>query len=136
MGVTRTGSLVLDTSAYSHFRRGHTETLDCMARAQTILLPTIVLGELYAGFELGSRLKANLRGLRDFLDEPFTVVAPVTDSVAQRYGKVFAELKRAGTPLPISDVWIAATTFDEAAHLLTFDRDFECVPGLEVTVLG
>ncbi len=133
--MTRTATLVLDTSAYAHFRRGHAETLDWMAQAQTILLPTVVLGELYAGFELGSRLKANLRTLQDFIDEPFTVVASVTEAVARRYGALFSQLKRAGTPLPINDVWIAATTLSEGAHLLTFDRDFECVPGLDATIL-
>ena len=50
-GVELVARLVLDTSAYSHFRRGHEIVLDFMASAGIIFLSTTVLGELEAGFE-------------------------------------------------------------------------------------
>ena len=128
-------SLVLDTSAYSHFRRGHKATLDWMSQAQSIVLPTVVLGELHAGFHLGKRLIENLRALDDFLQETFTVVAPVDEAVSFRYGTLFSDLKRAGTPIPINDVWIAAVTLANGGRLLTFDQDFNCVPNLETILL-
>jgi predicted nucleic acid-binding protein len=37
-------------------------------------------------------------------------IQPVTPGVARLYGRLFADLRRAGTPIPINDVWIAATT--------------------------
>ena len=131
----RVSSLVLDTSAYSHFRRGHEETLGWMSRAESIVIPTTVLGELHAGFHLGARLAENQRVLEDFLNEPFTVVADVGPVEAQRYGKLFSELKRAGTPIPINDIWIAATTVTKGGRLLTFDQDFSRIPALDIILL-
>ena len=35
------------------------------------------------------------------------------------------------TPVPVNDIWIAAATLDCGGTLLTFDRDFERVAGLD-----
>jgi predicted nucleic acid-binding protein len=126
-GVSR---LVLDTSAYSHFRTGQPEVLDTLARAERVLIPVTVLGELEAAFEWGSRSRENRRALESYLEEAFVDVLPVTPSVARHYGRAFVALRRAGTPLPVNDIWIAAATMDCGGTLLTFDRDFARVAGL------
>ena len=131
-GVERVSKLVLDTSAYSHFRRGHEGVLDALARADRVLIPATVLGELEAGFELGTRSRENRRGLDDFLAESFVEATDTTASVARHYGRVFASLKRDGTPLPVNDIWIAAAALDCGGTLLTFDRDFERIRGLDL----
>ena len=127
--------LILDTSAYSRLRRGHEAVLDALAAAEVILVPATVLGELEAGFELGSRAKENRRVLTEFLDEPFVDVLKTTSAVARHYGQVFARLRRAGRPIPVNDIWIAAATIASGGHLLTFDRDFRHVEGLDHTLL-
>jgi tRNA(fMet)-specific endonuclease VapC len=127
--------LVLDTSAYSHFRAGHPRVLDLIAAAEIVLLPTVVIGELEAGFLLGRRELENRALLAEFLSEPFVSILPVTPSVAHQYGRLFASLRKAGTPIPINDIWIAATTLDCGGHLLTFDGDFDSVPSVDRTVL-
>jgi tRNA(fMet)-specific endonuclease VapC len=134
-GVERVGRLVLDTSAYSHLRAGDDRVLDFIAAAQIVLLPTVVLGELEAAFLLGRRERENRRLLAEFLAEPFVSVLPITPSVAIRYGRFFADLRRAGTPIPTNDLWIAATALDSGAHLLTFDGDFERIAALDCTIL-
>ena len=134
-GVELAHRLVLDTSAYSHFRHGHPLVLDFVAAAGAVLLPTTVLGELEAGFELGTRHKENRSALGEFLAEPFVTTVPITASIARRYGQVFAALRRAGTPIPVNDIWIAASALDRGAHLLTFDDDFGRVAGLDCTIL-
>lgn len=134
-GAERVSRLVLDTSAYSHFRRGHAGVLDALARAERVLIPVTVLGELDAAFELGSRARDNRRVLDDFIAEPFVDVLDATPSVARHYGRVFSTLKRAGTPLPTNDIWIAASTIDCGGTLLTFDRGFERVSGMDRMVL-
>ncbi len=126
---------MLDTSAYSHFRRGHAGVLDALARAERVLIPATVLGELEAAFELGSRARENRRVLEDFLAEPFVDLLDTTRSVARHYGRVFSTLKRAGTPLPVNDVWIAASTIDCGGTLLTFDRDFDRILGMDCMTL-
>ena len=130
-GADRVSRLVLDTSAYSHFRRGHSEVLDALARAEQVLIPVTVLGELEAAFESGARARENRRALEDFLAEPFVDAVDATPSVARHYGRAFAALKRAGTPLPVNDIWIAAATLDCGGTLLTFDRDVARVAGLD-----
>jgi len=35
-----------------------------------------------------------------------------------------------------NDIWIAAATIEGAGHLLTFDTDYEKIPGLEATILA
>ncbi|MCP5066364.1 MAG: type II toxin-antitoxin system VapC family toxin [bacterium] len=128
--------VVLDTSAYSRLRHGHGDVLEALSASEVVFVPTVVLGELHAGFQLGARARENEVTLAEFLDEPFVEVRELTTHAARRYGQLFAALRRAGTPIPINDVWIAATTLDVSGHLLTFDRDFERGPNLECTVLS
>lgn len=109
--------------------------MDLIAAAAAVLVPTIVLGELEAGFRHGSRAADNRRVLGEFLDEPFVSIIDVDRSVAQRYGETFAQLRGAGTPMSTNDVWIAAATLDCGGTLATFDRDFGRVKGLPVVLL-
>ena len=125
------GRLALDTSAYSRFRAGDTRVHDLIAAAEIVFVPATVLGELYGAFDLGARAKENRIALAEFLAEPFVEIAPVSADVARRYGKVYAGLRRRGRPIPANDMWIAAAAIDKAACLVTFDRDYEHVVGLD-----
>jgi predicted nucleic acid-binding protein len=131
----RASRLSLDTSAYSKFRAGDTRVHDLIAAAEIVLVPAVVLGELYGAFEMGSRVRENRITLSEFLTEPFVKVVPISADVARQYGRVYAGLRRSGTPIPANDVWIAAATIDQGACLLTFDRDFERVAGLDWILL-
>ena len=128
--------IVLDTSAYSHFRSNHAGVVDRIATADRVYLPTIVLGELEAAFRRGLRTSDNRAKLEEFLREDFVGVLPVTADVARRYGELFAELRTAGTPIPINDIWIAATTIDAGAELVTFDTNFQQIARLDRTILA
>lgn len=136
MTTSGASRLVLDTSAYSYFRVGHRDVLEALARAERVLIPVTVLGELEAAFEWGRRALENRRALESYLDEPYVDVLPVSAAVARQYGRVFTALRRAGTPLPVNDIWIAAAALDCGGTLLTFDRDFGRVPGLDHVTLA
>ena len=127
--------LVLDTSAFARFRAGHEKVLELIAAAEAVLLPVTVVGELEAGFELGSRGRANRVALAEFMEEPFVSIIPTTLEVAKRYGLSFADLRRAGTPVPVNDIWIAAATWTSGACLVTFDQCFCKFTGLPCIVL-
>ena len=127
--------LVLDTSAYSRLRAGDVRVRDLVAEAETVLMPTTVLGELFGAFELGSRGRENRVVLSEFLAESFVRVVPVSATVARQYGRVYAALRRAGTPIPVNDMWIAATALDQGGCLLTFDTDFPHVANLDCLLL-
>ena len=131
-----TDRLVLDTSAYSRLRAGHTRVLEIVAASAVILLPTVVLGELEAGFAMGSRAAENRRYLTEFLDAPFVQALDITQSIARRYGETFALLRKSGAPMSTNDVWIAATTLDCGGTLATFDRDFDRIAGLPLVLLS
>jgi predicted nucleic acid-binding protein len=128
-------NVVLDTSAYSHFRNNHHDVVEVLARAEQVYMPAIVVGELEAAFRIGRRTADNRARLDEFLDEDFVHIVPVGREIASRYGEVFAKLRAAGTPIPINDVWIAATALHVAARLITFDRDFARISDLDATVM-
>ena len=128
--------IALDTSTYAHLRRGHSTVIEWIAAASVVDVSATVLGELEAGFRLGSRYDENARTLADFLDEPFVRVRYVTPRVARRYGRIFSELRRAGTPIPVNDIWIAASVMETGSHLVTFDSDFARIATLEHTILA
>lgn len=119
--------LSLDTSAYSHFKRGHTEVVDLLDSADWIGVTAVVLGELRAGFGLGKRRTANERELGRFLANPVVHVLVVDDDAAQIYADIVVALRAAGTPIPTNDIWIAAVSAREAATVLTFDGHFAAI---------
>lgn len=124
--------LCLDTNAYAAFKRGHKELVELLESADEILLPTVVAGELYFGFFQGNKTKENLKELGQFLELPGVTLAEVTLDVAERYGRLVERLKKHGTPLPTNDVWIAATTFETGARLVSYDQHFQKIPDLVV----
>lgn len=109
--------------------------VDALSVARVILIPVIVLGELEAGFEWGQRPAANRRTLAEFLADPAVSTVDVTAATARRFARIFAQLRAAGTPLAHNDMWIAAASMECGGHLLTFDRDFQRIAGLEHTLL-
>jgi tRNA(fMet)-specific endonuclease VapC len=119
--------LCLDTSAYSHFKRGEATAVEAMTTAREIVFPVIVLGELLTGFRLGNRRLDNERALRQFLAHDAVRVVDVDQDVTSLYADIVIELREAGTPIPTNDVWIAACAAREAATVLTYDAHFRLV---------
>lgn len=115
----------LDTSAYSHFQRGDAEVVALVDAAEWIGFPAIALGELRTGFLLGTRPTENEAELRTFLEHPMVDELPVDGAVSRHFAEIVVDLRRAGTPLPTNDVWIAATAARHGALVLTYDRHFE-----------
>ncbi len=119
--------LTLDTSAYSAFKRNHPDVVQRLRRAREILIPTIVLGELLGGFEVGGRTRRNRDELRLFLETPRVRLVSITAETAERYSAIYASLRTSGNPIPTNDLWIAASTMEHGTELVTLDRDFRQV---------
>jgi hypothetical protein len=49
---------------------------------------------------------------------------------AEEYARLFVQLKRAGTPIPDNDLWIAALALQHNVMLVTRDHYFERIPQL------
>jgi len=130
--VTR---LLLDTSAFIAHLRDHAPVKDALRRAEDVLVSSIVLGELRAGFLKGSRAKRNERLLRDFLDSPRVRIVVIDEETSERYALIHDFLRRRGTPIPINDLWIAASAAQHGLRLLTSDRHFDHVPHVLVELI-
>ena len=87
-------SLMLDTSAYAAFKKGHPKALQAIRHAEKILLPTIVLGELLSGFEVGNLRQKNRLELQAFLESPRVSIVPTTAETAERYAHIYAYLRK------------------------------------------
>jgi tRNA(fMet)-specific endonuclease VapC len=114
----------LDTSAYSHFKRGDEQAVEIIDRADWVGLPAIVLGELWLGFLLGSRLRQNQTELAAFIAHPVVETLAVDAEVARIYAEIVVDLRKAGTPLPTNDIWVAATAVRAGASVVTYDSHF------------
>jgi tRNA(fMet)-specific endonuclease VapC len=124
--------VMLDTNAYTRLLTGDTAVLDALAAAGTVYMSVFVLGELYAGFRGGSKRQRNLALLEDFLQQPAVTVLDANRETAEIFGWLKASMKKAGTPLPINDVWIASHAMEAGAVLMTYDAHFKNIPGLRI----
>ena len=125
----------LDTSAYSHFKRGDSRVTELIDTADWIGVPAIVLGELWTGFLLGNRFERNEAELGEFLANPVVEDLPVDGDIARIYGEIVTALRRAGTPLPTNDIWIAATAARAGATVLTYDPHFRAIERVGCVIL-
>jgi len=129
--------LVLDTNIYVDFGQGRQEVVDLIATQSTeILLPAIVLGELFYGFQKGSKGKENEARLRHFAAVLGVSIIDVDEEVARKYSLVYSALSARGTPIPINDVWIAACCMNVGGTLLTRDRHFEHIEQIDKMILA
>ena len=119
--------LLLDTSAYSAFMRGHGEIKLALQEADEICLNVVVLGELLAGFMRGKRRRRNEGDLKTFLGSTRVRILDVNEETAERYAVILDSLWRAGTPIPTNDIWIAASAMQHGLHLLTTDAHYQNV---------
>jgi tRNA(fMet)-specific endonuclease VapC len=115
----------LDTSAYSHFKRGEEQVVSLLEAAAWIGIPSIVLGELWMGFLVGGRRERNVAELREFLGNPVVHELVVDAEVARVYAEIAVALRRRGTPIPTNDIWIAAAAANVGATVLTHDAHFD-----------
>lgn len=122
--------VLLDTNGYVALRRGDNAILEVLGRADKVYMSAIVLGELLAGFKGGSKEADNRLGLEEFTCCPTVRILHVTQETAEIFGTIKHRLKKAGAPIPINDVWIAAHATEVGAFLVTYDDHFNNIPGL------
>jgi predicted nucleic acid-binding protein len=120
--------VLLDTSAYSAFMRGHPGVKATLQRADAILIDPVVLGELIAGFLRGKHTGRNREELSAFLSSPRVATLSVNDETAERYAIILHSLWGAGTPVPTNDIWIAASAMQHGLRVVTTDTHYRAIP--------
>lgn len=125
----------LDTSAYSHLMRGDASAVDIVRRATWVGIPSIVVGELLAGFRMGRRRRENESDFARFLKEPIVHPLEVDRAAASHYADIVVALRRNGTPVPTNDIWIASVAAREGAAVLTYDAHFASIDRVSSQIL-
>ena len=97
--------------------------------AGRMAISAITLAELIHGAEKSTRVAQNLAVVDDFASR--LEVVPYTSRASQHYGAIRAVLERAGRPIGVNDLHIAAHARSEGLTLVTNNlAEFERVPGL------
>lgn len=120
----------LDTNAYAALLGGDQGIAAELARAEVVILSPVVIGELLDGFAGGTRESENREILERFRAKPRTVSVTITAETAEWFASVKRQLRRKGRPIPINDVWIAASAMEHGARLLSLDSHFDDIDGL------
>jgi len=120
--------IAIDTNRYVDFAKGLPEAVDRLRRADQILVPFVVLGELRAGFAGGERAGDNEANLVRFLDSRRVDPVFADEETTHHYARLFHQLRRQGTPIPTNDLWIAALVVQHQAHLFARDAHFDHLP--------
>src|SRR6266498_5201423 len=124
--------ILVDTNAYVAFKRGQPDAMDIVQRATHLALSSTVLGELLAGFAVGSREAKNRTELQQFLASDRVHILLVDDVTAAYYATVYRSLRSKGRPIPTNDMWIAASALQQGYALFSYDGHFQAVDGLLV----
>jgi tRNA(fMet)-specific endonuclease VapC len=119
--------VLIDTSAYSAFMRGHSGCKRAIQEADEIVVTPVILGELHAGFMRGKLKDKNRQELRTFLSSPRVNVLNLDESTSERYAAILHSLWQAGTPIPTNDIWIAASAMQYGLRVLTTDSHYQKV---------
>jgi tRNA(fMet)-specific endonuclease VapC len=121
--------VILDTNGLSAIADGDPALEPILRKATEVAVPVIVLGEYRYGI-LQSRHRLRYQ---EWLAESIYKyrVLDVDEETAIAYAVLRSELKKAGTPIPSSDVWIAALCRQHSFALLSRDRHFDMIRGIE-----
>ena len=121
--------LVIDTNALSAIAEGESGATQQVSRAGQVAIPVIVLGEYRFGIAQSRRKREYERWLEEMVS--VSRVLEVNEETAIWYARLRGQLKEAGTPIPSNDTWIAALCRQHALPLLSRDRHFDWIQGLQ-----
>jgi len=91
-------------------------------------IPFVVLAELRAGFASGTHGPANEKVLTLFLNRARVSTLFADEATTMIYARLFFQLRKQGTPIPVHDIWIAALAAQHDLVIFTRDAQFEALP--------
>jgi tRNA(fMet)-specific endonuclease VapC len=129
--MKKTGNkILLDTNIIIEVLKGNSQIADKVNAHSGFSICSIVLGELYVGVNLVANKQKHLKMLNDFLQ--LCNVIDITTDTAVRYGEIMSALYKRGKPIPTNDIWIAACAKQHGLTLITRDKHFKEVAGLQL----
>jgi tRNA(fMet)-specific endonuclease VapC len=125
---------VLDTSFLVDLMRGEEEALDALARIEgeyrDLSITVVNLLELFRGAYLSERREENIAKVMEIVENLDTI--GISWDTYPIYGTLSLALKEKGISVNEFDAVIAALVLETDGLIVTRDRDFERIPGLEV----
>ena len=123
--------IVPDTNAIISLFKGSRLIAGMLGVDKTVIIPAIVCGEFEVGAQgTTKRERVAMTAFNGLLSLDHVSVLPVTRRTGRIYAQLFIGLKKAGTPIPTNDIWIAASVLECGGLLLTNDRHFQHIPNL------
>lgn len=121
--------MILDTNGLSAFFDGEERVVTRLSETDAVHLPVIVIGEYRFGLR-SSKLRKEREPHLVAFTRSCSVLA-VFESTADAYATIKQDLKRAGTPIPENDIWIAALALEYSLPILSGDSHFDAVSRVE-----
>jgi tRNA(fMet)-specific endonuclease VapC len=122
--------VALDTNRLTDLFKGDKRLSEWLEGCDEVWIPLVVLAEIKAGFYGGGQQRSNQIQLRRFLSKATVRILLPGRETAEQYARLFVQLKRAGTPIPDNDLWIAALALEHDLTLATRDPHFQHIPQL------
>ena len=125
---------LVDTNHVSKILEGEKKLKSRLQKAKgtedTFSISMTILGELYYAVYASQRKQENLARLKVFLDS--VILWKYDRPAAEEFGRIQAEQKTKGKPIPSSDAQIAAVARLHNLKILSNDRHFTFVSELPV----
>ncbi len=122
--------IALDTNIVIEVLSGNTEIARKINELPVVLISSIVLGELYIGINRVTNKKKHLKRFNSFLSG--CTVIDIDAETAVHYGEMVAKLYKKGKLIPTNDIWIAASAKQHGHTLITRDKHFKEIDGVEI----
>jgi tRNA(fMet)-specific endonuclease VapC len=121
--------VILDTNGLSAVADGDAALEPILRNAAEVAVPVIVLGE----YRYGIQQSRDRQRYEQWLTESIRDyrILDVDEETTVSYATLRSELKRAGTPIPSNDVWIAALCRQHSLPIVSRDRHFDLVRGIK-----
>ena len=121
--------MILDTNGLSALVEGEPSLEPVLRKAEHLAIPAIVLGEYRYGIWHSRNRQHYQQWLQQYL--PQFRILDIEDRTTIPYAAVRTELKKAGTPIPSNDAWIAALCRQHSLPIISRDHHFDLVAGIK-----
>jgi tRNA(fMet)-specific endonuclease VapC len=123
------GNYLLDTNIIIGLFANDAEIIRRIQQASRTVVSAVVIGELYYGAYNSTKVEDNLLKVEQ-LARDVEIIACDSET-SGLYGYVKSQLKKKGKPIPENDIWIAAAAKQHQLTLVSRDKHFGEIDGLD-----
>lgn len=121
---------LLDTNIIAAWLKGETSVADKIDKAKEIHIPIIAVGELYYGALYSTQVAKNIKEIKSITAN--YGVLQIDEETTIAYGNIKAALRKKGKPIPENDIWIAAIAKRFKLVVVTRDKHFKEIEGINI----